>query len=269
MLFLGKTVLRNEYFGLITEMKPGHSGYLTGYISSNELIGITKTSKDDLNKKSNMWYYLVKESKNILKNWLSEIGELYERKDSTEKYSKLINSIEEDLNKIINNYPELLNNIPFLSNLKKPTPLSDPNGSLSGIQTDLGQFSKGTLGGQGNSPEDKVPTMGNEEGPGINLDPKGNVKVDTPKKKVKGPRIAIIEEENRKDSVWFDAGLPAFIINGAHPAYFFYQENNNALHAYITHMLFNCILDMQENMEESKRKEYIWNLYGTYLEQVR
>jgi hypothetical protein len=267
----GKTVLKGEFFNLIHQIKPGHHTYITGYIRCDELIEITKTSKDDLNKKNAIWWNFVTISAQMVETWLKKIDEWYEPPVKEEALlTDIIGEIEKNLNRIINEFPELLKNLPFQSKIKKPTPIEDPTGMQTGAETDTGQLATGTLGGKTPGSEEKVPTLGpDEDVRGVGLDENGDKKVKTPQKRVRGPKLTIVKDEGRKDVIWFNPSLGAFVINSAHPAFIVASRKEETLDTYVTYVLFNYIIELQEGLDDDKRKGYLWELYTTYLKQLR
>ncbi|MEM3455739.1 MAG: ATP-binding protein [Candidatus Micrarchaeia archaeon] len=267
----GKTVLKGQFFNLLSNIKPGDSGYITGYIRCDELIEVIKTSKDGFNTKNSIWWNFETNSKQIVEKWLKEIGEWYEPSDRGESdFTDIIVEIEKNLNRIINNFPELIKDLPFSSKIKKPTPIKDANGYQVGAKTDTGQLTTGTYGGETPGSEEKLPTLGpDEEIQGVGLDENGDIKVKTPQKRVQGPKLTIVKDEGRKDVIWFDPSIGAFVINEAHPAFIVASRKTEALDIYVTYILFNYIIELQNEFDEDKRKDYLWNLFKTYSNQLK
>jgi Histidine kinase-, DNA gyrase B-, and HSP90-like ATPase. len=115
----GKTIARGEFFNILPQIKPGHHTYITGYIRCDELIEITKTSKDDFNRRISIWWHFITNATQIFESWLKEINEWYELPGREDVHlTTIMNEIEKNLNTIINNFPELIKNLPFPSKIK-------------------------------------------------------------------------------------------------------------------------------------------------------
>jgi anti-sigma regulatory factor (Ser/Thr protein kinase) len=268
----GKTVVREEFFNLVPYIKPGHQHYITGYIRCDELIEITKTSKDDFNKKTPMWWHFITKASTIFEKWLKEINEWYDipRRDDGD-IPKIINEIEKNLNIIINNFPELIKNLPFTSKIKKTTPIVDDiYGDKKGSEIDGGQLTTGTFGGDSIGSVEGIQTLGpNENIKGVIVDGDGDKKVITPQKRVRGPKIISLYDESRKEEIWFDPPSGAFIINTAHPAFIIASRYVEALDTHVTYILFNYLLNLQDGISDDEKKAYLWSMYSTYLGQLR
>jgi len=267
----GKTIVRGEFFNILPQIKPGHHAYITGYIRCDELIEITKTSKDDFNRRTSIWWHFITNASQIFESWLKEIDKWYEPPRREEEYLQTVmNEIEKNLNTIINNYPELIKNLPFLSKIKKPTPIPDIGGNQKGSEIDGGQLTTGTFGGDSIGSEEEIPTLGpDEDTKGVIVDDKGDKKVKTPQKRVKGLKIILLGDENRKEEIWFDPSAGAFIINTSHPAYIIAKRNVEALDIYVTYIYLNYLLELQGGINDDEKKTYLWNIYSDYLGQLR
>jgi len=263
----GKTILKGEFFNLIPQINPGHHGYVTGFLRCDELVEITKTSKDDLNKRTAIWRHFAKTSALIFENWLKEIGEWYEpQRKKKDHVVNIVEVIEKHVNLIINQFPELLQSFSFPSKLKKKTPIEDTTGSLLGSETDIGQLSTGTIGGETTGSEEKIPTAGFDENEkGVKVNPEGDKRIKTPRKRVRGPSITLVTDPERKDVAWFIPSVGAFAINEAHPAFVLASDDPPSLDTYITYVLFTYILEIQEEIGINEKKNYLWKLYETYL----
>jgi hypothetical protein len=148
--------------------------------------------------------------------------------------------------------------------------VEDISGDQKGSEIDGGQLTTGTFGGDSIGSKEEIPTLGpNEDTKGVIVDDKGDKKVKTPQKRVRGPKIIPLEDENRKEEIWFDPPTGAFIINTAHPAFIIAGRKVEALDTHVTYILFNYLLYLQDEINDDEKKTYLWNIYSTYLGQFR
>lgn len=266
----GKTIARGEFFNLLPRIKPGYHTYITGYIRCDELIEITKTSKDDFNRRTPIWWHFINSASQIFREWLKEINAWYNPPiDKESPVNTLFSEIEKNLNKIISNFPELIRNLPLFSKIKERTPIEDISGDQIGLEVKGGQLTTGTYGGDTIGSTEKVTTVGpDEELTGVVINEGGSKKVKTPQKRVRGAKI-IPRDENRKEEIWFDPSVGAFVINTLHPAFIIASRLPETLETYVTYILFSYLIELQDNITEEKKKEYLWNMYQTYLSQLR
>jgi len=265
----GKTIVKGEFFDLLRQIKPGHSTYITGFIRCDDLIEIIKTSKDDFNRKNDIWWkYFIPNASKIFENWLKEINEWYELPREEDLYlTNIIKEIEKNLNTLMNNFPELIKNLLFSSKNKKPTPIVNDEGEQKGGEIDIDQLTEKKFDENFTSPKEKL-EIDKDEKIGILNDIKDK-KVTNTQKRVRGPKIIPLKDENRKEEIWFDPSTGAFIINTAHPAFIIASRNVEALDTHVTYIVFSYLLDLQDEISEEEKKTYLWKIYSTYLSQLR
>ncbi len=284
----GKTILREEKFGLEKNVPLGEWRNITGYIRCDGLISAVKTSKDDINRRVGVWKKFYHQANNVIAKWLYEQG-LYKEYDKTikdESFRRKLREIEKELNTLLKSFPDILDNITSGGSPIKPKPegtlpveeetnienlpVPDSEGIEEGFMELGGELGRGTHGGPGESNEPIVPHHGDDE------------KIEAPKDVAEGgeetkvrhrtfrtrrSRIGIAWE--RLDTKTTIEWIPAenlFIINENHPAAFLASQEESSKIFYTVHEVLRYIA---ENFVESKTDEekinIFWELYERYL----
>ena len=257
----GKTVLRMEYFNLLHRIKPSKEIYVKGYVRCDELIEITKTSKDELNKKTKLWLHFLRITSEIFENWLRREGIFQEMPEIEEsKVAKLLKKVGKDLNKAVSDFPELVREIPIMltrsssrkSKLRRFVREAENAKVISEIE--IGDESRDK-----EAEEESSVSMENSE-----------AEIQRKEEKKTGVRlkIALVRDEKSKDTIWFDPNLGAVAVNAAHPAFAIASRSFDSFITYISYIFFNYLLELQEAMDEERRKSYLWELYQRYLNEA-
>jgi len=279
----GKTILKDELFNKKEFIKPEYLYKISGYVRCDELIEITKTSKDDLNKKDALWWNFEHEIGKEFEKWLKEIDAWREITSSndidTDVFEEIAKNLTTLLRDVIKKFPDDFRNLPFFSKTTQSTVVEKPTGSEEGSVSNTGDVT--TSGGttQDSTTGDGGGTTGRSEGSvqtsgfdpdieGINSDKNGDKKVTMAHQRTHGIRIFSINAETDKRAGWFDLSSGAFVINTAHPAYKIAIRKIEVLDMYVTHLFVEELLDNQ-GFEKNKKEEMKYEIYLAYFNQLR
>lgn len=253
----GKTVLRMEYFNLLHRIKPSKEIYVKGYVRCDELIDITKTSKDELNKKTKLWLHFLKICSEIFESWLRKEGIFQEMPEIEEsKIAKLLKKVGKDLNKAVSEFPELVREIPVV--------LTRASQKRRKLRKFIKEAEEARVISEIEIGDEEAEAMEKEEAASAE-----NIESSEKERKTRVRlKIALVRDEKSKDTIWFDPNLGAIAVNAAHPAFMIASKSFDSFITYISYIFFSYLLEIQETIDEERRKSYLWELYQRYLTRV-
>jgi hypothetical protein len=190
-----------------------------GLILADHLIDILRTSKSDFERTSWLWKRFHGKMGRLLSDWLNGIGAKPRPPPVPTDMDRMSREIEKSINDVLK-MPELVDfaNRIFQNMIQRAVAIQNPSGEISGIPTEGAQQTAGTMGGP--TEGTGVPTVGNDEGPGITEDESGTTPAERIRRRVRGGvRIGYDEQPSNLLEAWIDPGKPAIIINTGHPAW--------------------------------------------------
>lgn len=248
----GKTVTQ-EWF----RQYPICADRITGLIIADYLIKILRTSKSDFDRTAMLWKYFHNRIGNFIGNWLEKIGAKPKPPKVSKSLKELSQIVEETVNKLLKlpEFSEIANRL-FQSYLRKTVVIKSEKGidlgkNISGVQKISGTLGGATSGG-------KVPTIGNDEGEGVQEDEAGDIPIERVRRRVKGG-IRIMYDDKPENFLegWIDPSLQAVVINTGHPAW----RIANEFKSQVYHLLRVVFTVLAEEINVEEPKKVIANLF--------
>ncbi len=243
-------VIEREFF----RQEPREKEKIFGWIEAPFLIEAVTTNKCKFKTDDIFWNNIYRKTRDEFKRWLEGIGliEKYERKDID--YSE----IEEEINKIIKEIPELS----FFANFTdKDVAVKSEHGFPRemgrGIQIiHIGEGGSGTSGGIEVHP-------GSEEGVAPTLKGGDDEKAIVRRKRSKGSIfVTDVEKPDVDKESWFDGELVC--INSAHPAYL-KSRRKNLINYHVRKCIIISILEFGFSRERFKEFGEIFQLQERFF----